>query len=190
MVLLVRTAPREDSAKPTDGMSVLLVDLRDAIGHGLTIKPIRTMINHSTTELFFDDLRVPVANLVGEEGKGFRYILDGMNAEEAHPDRERVPSATRGVLHRSRGPGMRGSGRCFGQADRRESGRAVLRSRAPTSRREAASLMVDRAARRFDAGLPSGTDANMAETHRGRCVVARGRLLHADVRGVWIRRGV
>ena len=81
MVLLVRTTPREDCAKSSDGMSVLLVDMREAIGNGLTIRPIRTMLNHATTELFFDDLRVPAANLVGEEGKGFRYILSGMNAE-------------------------------------------------------------------------------------------------------------
>ena len=81
MVLLVRTTAREECAKRTDGMSVLLVDMRSALGNGLSIKPIRTMMNHGATELFFDDLRVPVENLVGEEGKGFRYILDGMNAE-------------------------------------------------------------------------------------------------------------
>ncbi|MCP4008368.1 MAG: acyl-CoA/acyl-ACP dehydrogenase, partial [Proteobacteria bacterium] len=81
MVLLVRTTPREDCEKRTSGLSVLLVDLRDAVGNGLTIKPVRTMMNHATTELFFDELKVPVANLIGEEGRGFHYILDGMNAE-------------------------------------------------------------------------------------------------------------
>ena len=81
MVLLCRTTPREAVAKPTQGMSVLLVDLREAVGRGLTVRPIRTMLNHATTELFFDDLEVPAANLVGEEGRGFGYILDGMNAE-------------------------------------------------------------------------------------------------------------
>ena len=81
MVLLVRTTPREQAARSSDGMSVLLVDLRRAVGNGLTIRPVRTMLNHATTELFFDDLEVPAENLVGEEGKGFRYILDGMNAE-------------------------------------------------------------------------------------------------------------
>ena len=80
MVLLCRTTPREEAARPSDGMSVLLVDMREAKGRGLTIRPIRTMLNHATTELFFDDLEVPAENLVGEEGKGFRYILDGMNA--------------------------------------------------------------------------------------------------------------
>ncbi len=81
MVLLCRTTPREECAKPSDGMSVLLVDMREAQGKGLTIRPVRTMLNHATTELFFDDLEVPAANLIGEEGKGFRYILSGMNAE-------------------------------------------------------------------------------------------------------------
>ena len=81
MVLLVRTTPRDECSKRTEGMSVLLVDMREALGNGLTIKPIRTMMNHASTELFFDDLRVPGANLIGEEGKGFRYIMDGMNAE-------------------------------------------------------------------------------------------------------------
>lgn len=81
MLLLVRTTPIEEVAKRTEGLSVLLVDLREAVGNGLTIKPIRTMMNHATTELFLEDLEVPAENLIGEEGKGFRYILDGMNAE-------------------------------------------------------------------------------------------------------------
>ncbi len=81
MLLLCRTTPRDQVSKKTDGLSVLLVDMRDASDKTLTIRPIRTMMNHATTELFFDDMRVPVANLIGEEGKGFRYILSGMNAE-------------------------------------------------------------------------------------------------------------
>src|SRR5205809_389858 len=80
MVLLCRTSPRNEQ-KTSDGMSVLLVDMKAAVGNGLTITPVRTMLNHATTELLFEDLEVPAANLVGEEGKGFRYILDGMNAE-------------------------------------------------------------------------------------------------------------
>ena len=81
MILLVRTTPIEQVKKKSEGLSVLLVDLREAVGNGLTIKPIRTMMNHATTELFIEDLEVPVENLIGEEGKGFKYILDGMNAE-------------------------------------------------------------------------------------------------------------
>ena len=80
MLLLARTTPREQVKKRTEGLSVFLVDMQ-AAGDGLTIRPIRTMMNHATTELFFDDLRVPAENLIGEEGKGFRYILAGMNAE-------------------------------------------------------------------------------------------------------------
>ena len=81
MLLLARTTPREQAASKTEGLSIFLVDMRAALGNGLTIKPIRTMMNHSTTEVFFDDLRIPVSALIGEEGKGFRYILLGMNAE-------------------------------------------------------------------------------------------------------------
>ena len=81
LLLVVRTTPVEQVKKRTDGLSILLVDLRQAVGHGLTIRPIRTMMNHATTELFFDDLEVPADALIGEEGKGFRYLLDGLNAE-------------------------------------------------------------------------------------------------------------
>src|SRR5881628_743874 len=81
LLLVVRTTPIEQVKKRTDGLSILLIDLRDAVGRGLTIRPIRTMMNHATTELFFDDLEVPVSALVGEEGKGFRYLIDGLNAE-------------------------------------------------------------------------------------------------------------
>ena len=81
MILLARTTPLVEGMKKTQGLSVLLVDMREAIGNGLTIRPIRTMMNHATTEVFFDDLRVPVENLIGDEGKGFSYILTGMNAE-------------------------------------------------------------------------------------------------------------
>lgn len=79
MILLCRTSPRDEAGKTSDGMSVLLVDMREA--KGLTIKPVRTMLNHATTELFFDNMEVPVENLIGKEGAGFKYIIDGMNAE-------------------------------------------------------------------------------------------------------------
>jgi alkylation response protein AidB-like acyl-CoA dehydrogenase len=81
MVLLARTTPKDQVARKADGLSVFLLDMREALGRGLTIKPIRTMINHATTEIFFDNLEIPAGCLIGEEGKGFRYILDGMNAE-------------------------------------------------------------------------------------------------------------
>ncbi len=81
MLLLARTTPLDEVTKRTEGLSVFLVDLREATVHGLTVRPVRTMINHATTELFFDDVEVPAENLIGEEGGGFRYILDGMNAE-------------------------------------------------------------------------------------------------------------
>src|SRR4029077_13169712 len=81
LLLIARTTPVEQVKKRTDGLSVFLVDMRAAIGHGLTIRPIRTMMNHATTELFFDDLEIPADALVGEEGKGFRYLIDGLNAE-------------------------------------------------------------------------------------------------------------
>ena len=81
LLLVVRTTPIEQVQKRSDGLSVLLVDVRRAVGHGLTVRPIRTMMNHATTELFFDDLEVPAEALIGEEGKGFRYLLDGLNAE-------------------------------------------------------------------------------------------------------------
>lgn len=159
MVLLVRTTAREDVAKPSDGLSVLLVDLREAVGNGLTIRPVRTMINHATTELFFDDLRVPAANLIGEEGKGFRYILDGMNAE-------RILIASECI----------GDGRFFVDRaaayarDREVFGRPIGENQGvqfPIARAHvqvtAAARMVDHAAALFDAGEPCGTEANMAK---------------------------
>src|ERR1700693_3254366 len=81
MILLARTTQKEQAAKRTDGLSVFIVDMREAKKAGLTIRPIRTMMNHATAEVFFDNVSIPAENLVGEEGKGFRYILSGMNAE-------------------------------------------------------------------------------------------------------------
>lgn len=159
MVLLVRTTPREECAKPSDGLSVLLVDMREAVGRGLTIQPIRTMLNHATTELFFDDLEVPAENLIGEEGKGFRYILSGMNAE-------RILIASECI----------GDGRFFVDRasayarDRNVFGRPIGQNQGvqfPIARAHiqvmAASEMVDRAASMFDANVDCGTEANIAK---------------------------
>jgi acyl-CoA dehydrogenase len=159
MVLLVRTTPREECAKPTQGMSVLLVDMRTAVGNGLTIRPIRTMLNHATTELFFDDLEVPVENLVGVEGAGFKYIIDGMNAE-------RILIAAECI----------GDGRFFIDratayaCERSVFGRAIAVNQGvqfPIARAHvqvtAAAEMVAKAAAMFDDGQPCGSEANMSK---------------------------
>ncbi|CAD7340906.1 acyl-CoA dehydrogenase [Sphingomonadales bacterium 56] len=159
MVLLVRTTPREECAKPTDGISVLLVDMREAVGNGLTIRPIRTMLNHATTELFFDDLRVPAANLIGEEGKGFRYILSGMNAERILIASECIGDA-RFFIDRASAYAKDRSvfGRPIGQNQGVQF--PIARAYVQTT---AAAAMVDRAAALFDAGVQPGTEANMAK---------------------------
>jgi alkylation response protein AidB-like acyl-CoA dehydrogenase len=159
MVLLVRTTPREDAARPADGMSVLLVDMREAVGKGLTIRPIRTMLNHATTELFFDNLEVPASNLVGEEGKGFRYILDGMNAERILIAAECIGDG-RFFIDRSSAYARERS--VFGRAIGENQGVQfpIARNYVQLS---AAALAVDHAAALFDAGKPCGTEANMAK---------------------------
>ncbi|MDP1736613.1 MAG: acyl-CoA dehydrogenase family protein [Caulobacter sp.] len=159
MVLLVRTTAREDAARPADGMSVLLVDMRTAVGAGLTIRPIRTMLNHATTELFFDNLEVPAENLVGEEGKGFRYILDGMNAERILIASECIGDG-RFFIDRSSAYAKARS--VFGRAIGENQGVQfpIARNYVQLS---AAALAVDHAAALFDAGQPCGTEANMAK---------------------------
>ena len=159
MVLLVRTTPREAATRPSDGMSVLLVDLRDAVGNGLTIRPVRTMLNHATTELFFDDLRVPAANLVGEEGKGFRYILDGMNAERILIASECIGDAKFFI---DRASAYAKDRSVFGRAIGENQGVQFPIARAHVQM-SAAELMVAKAAAMFDAGEPCGTEANMAK---------------------------
>ncbi|QGN55874.1 acyl-CoA dehydrogenase family protein [Novosphingobium sp. Gsoil 351] len=159
MVLLVRTTPREDCAKSSDGMSVLLVDMRQAVGNGLTIRPIRTMLNHATTELFFDDLRVPAANLIGEEGKGFRYILSGMNAERILIASECIGD---GRFFIDKASAYASERHVFGRPIGENQGIQFPIARAHVQL-TAASLMVDKAAAMFDAGEPCGTEANMAK---------------------------
>ena len=159
MVLLVRTTPYEEVKKPSDGMSVFLVDMREAVGNGLTIKPIKTMINHSTTELFFDNLRVPAANRIGEEGRGFKYILDGMNAERILIASECIGDA-RFFIERASAYARERSvfGRPIGQNQGIQF--PIARAYAET---EAAALLVLNAARLFDEGQPCGTEANMCK---------------------------
>lgn len=159
MVLLCRTTAREDAAKPSDGMSVLIVDLREAVGNGLTIRPVRTMLNHATTELFFDGLKVPVANLVGQEGKGFKYILDGMNAERILIASECIGD---GRFFVDRASAYASEREVFGRPIGQNQGVQFPIARAHVQV-TAASLMVDKAAAMFDAGEPCGTEANMAK---------------------------
>jgi alkylation response protein AidB-like acyl-CoA dehydrogenase len=159
MVLLCRTAPRDASPKPSDGMSVLIVDMRAAVGNGLTIRPVRTMLNHATTELFFEDLRVPAANLVGEEGKGFRYILDGMNAERILIAAECIGDARFFI---DRASAYAKDREVFGRAIGENQGVQFPIARAYVQMASAA-LMVDHAAALFEAGEPCGTEANMAK---------------------------
>ena len=159
MVLLVRTTNREDCAKPTDGMSVLLVDLREAVGNGLTVNPIRTMMNHATTELFFDQLRVPASNLIGEEGRGFHYIMDGMNAERILIASECIGDARWFIDKASAYASER---EVFGQPIGKNQGVQFPIARAHIQT-EAAALMVRHAADSFDAGERAGSEANMAK---------------------------
>jgi len=159
MVLLCRTTARDHAAKPSDGMSVLLIDMRQAVGNGLTIRPVRTMINHATTELFFEDLKVPVENLIGVEGQGFRYILDGMNAERILIAAECIGDAKFFI---DRASAYARDREVFGRPIGQNQGVQFPIARAYVQM-TAASLMVDKAASLFEAGQPCGTEANMAK---------------------------
>jgi alkylation response protein AidB-like acyl-CoA dehydrogenase len=159
MLLLVRTSHPVEGAKRHEGLSVLLVDMRDAVGHGLTIRPLRAMVNHATTEVFFDDLRVPAANLIGEEGKGFRYILDGMNAERILIAAECVGDARWFIEKASAYAKDR---TVFGRPIGQNQGIQFPIARA-FAESEAADLMMKKAAALFDAGAPCGAEANMAK---------------------------
>jgi acyl-CoA dehydrogenase len=159
MLLLVRTTPREEAAKPTDGMSVLLVDLRSAVGKGLAIKPLATMMNHATTELYFDELEVPVENLIGEEGKGFAYILDSMNAERILIAAECVGDARWFIAKATAYATQR---EVFGRPIGRNQGVQFPIARVHVQT-EAAALMVEKSAGLFDAGKKCGAEANMAK---------------------------
>ena len=159
MLLLARTTPLEEVKKKSDGLSVFLIDIRDAIGKGLEIRPLKAMVNHHATEVFFDNLRIPADSLIGQEGKGFKYILDGMNAERILVSSEAI-----------------GDARWFTKtavayvSERRVFDRPIGQNQAvqfPIARAhaeaQAADLVLRRAAARFDAGLPCGDDANMGK---------------------------
>jgi len=159
MLLLARTSQPGDGGKRHDGLSVLLVDMREAVGNGLTIRPIRAMINHATTEVFLDDLRVPAANLIGEEGKGFRYILDGMNAERILIAAECIGDA-RWFIAKAASYAKERS--VFGRPIGQNQGIQFPIARA-FAESEAGDLMMRKAAALFDAGQPCGAEANMAK---------------------------
>ncbi|MBO6724463.1 MAG: acyl-CoA/acyl-ACP dehydrogenase [Rhizobiaceae bacterium] len=159
MVLLARTTAREDVTKRTDGLSVFIVDMRAAAGNGLTIRPIRTMMNHSTTEVFFDDVRIPAANLVGEEGKGFRYILSGMNAERILIAAECIGDA-KWLIEKS--ASYAGERKVFGRPIGANQGVQFPIARAYANMR-AAELMLREALRCYEAGENCGAEANMAK---------------------------
>ncbi|MFT5539107.1 MAG: acyl-CoA dehydrogenase, partial [Alphaproteobacteria bacterium] len=159
MLLLARTTAREDAKSRTEGLSVFLVDLREARGHGLEICPIPTMINHATCEVFMDDLRVPAENLIGAADQGFRYILDGMNAERILIGAECVGD---GRWFVERATDYAKKRRVFDRAIGENQGVQFPIAQAYGHIR-AAALMVERAAQMFDAGAPCGEEANLAK---------------------------
>ena len=159
MLLLARTTPRDQVEKRTDGLSVFIVDMREALGNGLEIRPIRTMINHATTEIFFDNLKIPADSLVGEEGKGFRYILDGMNAERILIASECIGDARWFIKTATDYANERN---VFGRPIGKNQGIQFPIAEA-YAQTEAADLMVKQAAALFEAGEPCGAQANMAK---------------------------
>ncbi|WP_299615411.1 acyl-CoA dehydrogenase family protein [Pelagibius sp.] len=159
MLLLARTTPKDRVAKKGEGLSVFLVDLREAVGRGVTIRPIRAMMNHAATEVFFDTLSVPAGNLIGEEGQGFRYILDGMNAERILIAGECIGDARWFIAKAGAYASER---RVFGRPIGQNQGVQFPIARA-YAQSEAAALMVARAAGLFDAGERCGKEANMAK---------------------------
>ena len=165
MLLLARTTPRDQVEKKSEGLSIFLVDMRKVVGPksetggGMTIKPIRTMMNHSTTEVFFDDMRIPASALVGEEGKGFRYILSGMNAERILIAAECIGDAKWFIAKATDYAKQRN---VFGRAIGQNQGVQFPIARCYAGMR-AAELMVHHAAQAYDSGINPGAEANMAK---------------------------
>lgn len=159
MILLARTTPLAEVKKKSEGMSIFIVDLKDAIGHGMTVRPILNMVNHETNEVFFDNLEIPAENLIGEEGKGFKYILDGLNAERTLIAAECIGDAYWFIDQARRYA-----------TDRQVFGRPIGQNQgiqfpiaADYIEAEAANLMRFKACALFDAGQPCGAEANMAK---------------------------
>ncbi|MCF4124369.1 acyl-CoA dehydrogenase family protein [Methylobacterium sp. SyP6R] len=159
MLLLARTTPRDQVAKKTDGLSTFIVDMRSVLGRGLTIRPIRTMMNHNSCEVFFDNMEVPAENLVGEEGKGFRYILSGMNAERLLIAAECVGDAKWFIAKASAYARER---QVFGRPIGQNQGIQFPIAKAYANMR-AAELMVQEGLRLYEAGANPGAEANMAK---------------------------
>ncbi len=159
LLLLVRTTPLDQVARRTDGLSLLLIDLRDAVGRGVTIKPIRTMINHHTAEVFFDNLHVPFEQLIGEEGKGFRYLLDSLNAERILIAAESLGD---GYWFIERTVQYANQRTVFGRPIGQNQGVQFPIAQAYVNI-QAADLMRFRAAELFDSNAPCGAEANMAK---------------------------
>jgi acyl-CoA dehydrogenase len=160
MILLARTTPREEAASRTGGLSVFLVDMKEALDAGsLTIRPIETMMNHATTEIFFDNMRVPAANLIGEEGKGFRYILSGMNAERLLIAAECIGDAKWFIDKASAYAKERV---LFGRPIGQNQGVQFPIARAYAQMR-AAELLVHDGIAKYEAGESAGAEANMAK---------------------------
>src|SRR6201991_4472644 len=159
MLLLARTTPKDEVKKRTDGLSVFIVDMREARNKGLEIRPIRTMMNHATTEVFFTDMKVPAENLIGEEGKGFRYILSGMNAERILIASECIGDAKWFIAKASAYAKERV---VFGRPIGQNQGIQFPIAKAYANMR-AAELMVREAVRLYEAGLDCGAEANMSK---------------------------
>ena len=159
MLLLARTTPREEAKSRSAGLSVFVVDMQKALGNGMTIKPIRTMVNHSTTQVFFDDMKVPAENLLGEEGQGFKYILTGMNAERVLIGAECIGDARwfiKKAVDYANGRNVFGGPISKNQGIQFPIAKAYAQT-------EAANLMVQKAARLYEQGKDIGAEANMAK---------------------------
>ena len=159
MVLLARTTPKDQVKKKGEGLSVFLLDMREAKNNGMTIRPIRTMMNHATTEIFFDNVKIPAANLIGEEGKGFKYILDGMNAERTLIAAECLGDAEWFI---KKAVAYANDRKVFGRPIGQNQGIQFPIARA-YAQFKASSLVVERAADLFDAGEKCAEEANMGK---------------------------